>query len=467
MSVDAKKLEALLPYQQIPLKVRQAISSTHGPICVACSGGPDSMALLYMVQHYWPERLCIVLHYNHRVRKVSDAEEIALRDWVTKKMGLRIECGHREDKIGTSECALRQARYAFFEKILRLYNASILFLGHHQDDLFETVLMRLVRGVSLEGLIAPKAVQPTQTYTKLRPLLNFSKETLINICKICELPYFIDATNQTDMCLRNRIRHKLLTQFDDVFLGTNWRKGFAKTCSILAEHRDFLIQNETDVLWHFDFSKMSCARDVFCKLSLFEQRNFLRNWFQTHAIATLCFDQIERVMGMLQLNQQGTINLDARHSLYIKNETLSLVLKEKLPLFSYEIFWLNGQLLFPNGYTLKMEVRDFSESLYGAIVSKKMSHNCVAVLDAASLTYPFRVRGIKPGDHYCPIGKNTDKKVKFLCNDKKIYADKKVWLPVITSKTGDIAWTPGLPPAEKFKVLPTTKKCIFLFYQKI
>ena len=122
-------------------------------ILVACSGGPDSMALLNILinikKNINIDIICA--HVNHNVRKESDDELIFLKDYCKKKKivfeSMKIE-KYGEDNF---ENEARNIRYDFFDKLMKKYSANYLMTAHHGDDLIETILMRIVRGSTLQG----------------------------------------------------------------------------------------------------------------------------------------------------------------------------------------------------------------------------------------------------------------------------------------------------------------------------
>ena len=457
-------IDRLLPWNRIDSDIKKLVETTSGPLCIGCSGGPDSMALFLLVRYYWKNRRCILLHYNHRIREASEIEEAELKRFA-EQQNIKIEIGHRSEDIGKTEGDLREARYGFFRKMMRLHGASLLFLGHHQDDLFETVLMRLVRGSSLEGLIAPRTVHKTPYYIKVRPLLNFSKKELMAVCNSLGMPYFTDSTNDSDDYLRNRIRHHVLGKFDSVFRGIHWRKGFAETCRILAMHRNFLKTQEARFLTENKLSTSSGACEFYCECALPEKRILLEKWFEKQKV-NVRFELMDQIWDKWNSGENFAINLDAMRSLKCEDGRLTLLKRESAHRYTFHLSWQCGTVFMPNGYTLKIKREAFSQDLYEKLMGKQWDQTCAFVGDAGRLQDPLWVRDWRPGDAYCPLGKSHAKKVKELFLAQGITGERKYSLPVICDKNGAIAWIPGLPPADAFKVTRGTKMCIFLFYRK-
>lgn len=462
-NLSGKVFEEILPLEKINSKVRNIIDTCEFPLCVACSGGPDSMALLMLVRHYWPNKECIVLHYNHRVREASVEEERKIKVFVDH-LNLKIDVGHRLNTGMATEESLRKDRYIFFEKMLRLHKSPILLLGHHQDDLFETVLMRLVRGVGLEGLIAPRAIHPMKNYTKVRPLLDFRKDDLINVCNALNVEYFSDHTNKMDICVRNRIRRQILGKFDDIFIH-NWRNGFARSCSILEEHRRYLRKKLSEKTQGIDFSLSSFPKNLFNDWESVEIRYFLQSWLAWHKIEWSSVNLLDKAVENLLCGASISINLNAVFNLKIDRFTIEIIEHKQIKRKRFCVNWRKGTLFFPNNKVLHLEKHPYSEALFSQVVHGKFDHRNVVILDADCVKFPLIVRNWQAGDRYCPMGKMSEKKLKDLFIDNKI--QKKNDIPVICNSMGDIVWVPGLPPASQAKITASTKMCIFLFYQNL
>jgi tRNA(Ile)-lysidine synthase len=176
---------------------------------VAFSGGADSLALLLLLWAHWPKRRARLsaLHFNHRLRGRAAAADEIFCVQVCRALGVKFGRGawaraHR----GASEAEARAARMAFFEQ-----RARVVWLGHQQDDIAETILMRLARGSGSAGLAAPRPVQ-TQPHGRvhLRPLLTLKKAELIAALRTAGATWREDATNARGDFFRNRIRRAVL-----------------------------------------------------------------------------------------------------------------------------------------------------------------------------------------------------------------------------------------------------------------
>lgn len=185
-----------------------------GPWAVAFSGGADSLALLFVLLAHWPEarEKLVALHFNHRLRgRESMADEKFCRR-VCAALGVRVRVGQwRGNHRGASEAESRLARHAFFAREMEKVGGRVLWLAHQQDDIAETMLMRLARGSGTAGLAAPRPVQVVADgRVHLRPLLTLKKQELTAALRAAEVKWREDASNEGQDFFRNRIRRTVL-----------------------------------------------------------------------------------------------------------------------------------------------------------------------------------------------------------------------------------------------------------------
>jgi tRNA(Ile)-lysidine synthase len=188
-------------------------SAARGSWAVALSGGADSLSLLLLVWAHWPERRrqLVALHFNHRLRgRAADADERFCRR-VCAALGLRLAVGRwRQKRRDAGEDRARTARFAYFGRVMRRAKVRALWLGHHQNDVAETMLMRLARGSGTAGLAAPRPVQVVAGRVHLRPLLTLQKAAIIGALRAAGIPWREDRTNASGGFFRNRIRRRVL-----------------------------------------------------------------------------------------------------------------------------------------------------------------------------------------------------------------------------------------------------------------
>jgi tRNA(Ile)-lysidine synthase len=206
----AAALAKLIPRDRLEAAVRAwGETAGRGRWGVGFSGGADSLALLLLLCGHWPERRrrLVVLHFNHRLRGAASRADAVFCRRVCAELGVRcIAEEWREPHVGASEGEAREARLAFFRR-----HARVVWLGHQQDDVAESLLMRLARGSGAGGLAAPRPVQQfADGRVHLRPLLGLKKEEIVVALRKAGARWREDASNRTGAYFRNRVRLSVL-----------------------------------------------------------------------------------------------------------------------------------------------------------------------------------------------------------------------------------------------------------------
>jgi len=193
--------------------------SKNEKIVVGISGGPDSLALLYLLNNLKKEfRLRLyAAHLDHGLRKNSQPDALfcaSLADklkipFFTTRVNLK-ELGQK----GSLEEICRKARLIFLSRIAKETNADKIALGHNLDDQAETVLMRILRGSGLYGLSAILPKRVINGAEIIRPLINIRRREIQAYLKKIKIRPRIDETNLKDIFLRNKIRNKLLPMLE-------------------------------------------------------------------------------------------------------------------------------------------------------------------------------------------------------------------------------------------------------------
>ena len=185
---------------------------------VALSGGADSVFLLHMLKKEADEKhftLCAI-HVNHMIRgEEADRDEFFCRD-LCKSLGVVFFSKRRDvpslAKIkGCSvEEAAREARYSVFEEVMIENEIPVIATAHNADDVAENMLIRLLRGTSLDGICGIPRERELSYGRVVRPILAVSKDEILGYCENNQLSFVTDSTNLCDEYMRNRIRHSVI-----------------------------------------------------------------------------------------------------------------------------------------------------------------------------------------------------------------------------------------------------------------
>lgn len=175
---------------------------------LAVSGGPDSLALLWLAKQALPSVHLHVAIVDHGLRAESTAEAQGVQQTIAK-MGLQADVLRWQPSKTVLSGKMEQARLARYW-LLRRWAAEHgilrIWLGHHADDQTETILMRQRQGSSPEGM---RGMEPTRADAEVlfeRPLLSWPKEALLRICREHNLAPVDDPTNRDVTTERGRLR---------------------------------------------------------------------------------------------------------------------------------------------------------------------------------------------------------------------------------------------------------------------
>lgn len=191
------------------------------PLLLGCSGGPDSKALLYLLEGYCRKKgLALhVAHVDHGWRSQSRQEAYELQKEV-EGLGLQFHLkviDIKEFESGNLEGQSREMRLQFFSTLYTQIGAQALLLGHHADDRAEVVLKRLFEGASISALGAFGQQSQLLGMQLLRPLIPFTKKKIIQWLEQRGIGYFLDETNDSKRFLRGRMRSQMIPYLTELF----------------------------------------------------------------------------------------------------------------------------------------------------------------------------------------------------------------------------------------------------------
>lgn len=225
------------------------------PICLALSGGPDSLCLLHLLLE-WKKANLHLIHVDHGWRKESAQEAHTLRE-VAERLHLPFHTTRLspEGYSGNLEAESRNDRLQFFRKVCGEVKAQGVLLGHHKDDQAETVLKRVLEGVALSTLAAMAPLQKIDGLLLMRPLLTIPKMACLAWLEARNIPYFRDPTNEDARFLRGRMRSHIFP-----FLSAHFGKGCMNNlCHIAEEARALRAYLDTQIEPYF---KIIIASDL-------------------------------------------------------------------------------------------------------------------------------------------------------------------------------------------------------------
>lgn len=294
--VDAAKMKLNKQFERHLEKGR--FFNKKDKVVVAVSTGVDSMVLLDLLECL-PESSrpeIIVAHVNHHLRPQSSVEEDFIRQYCREhqlELSVHQWLPEEHPQAGTEEAA-RKMRYRFFAEVMKRSHASVLMTAHHQNDLAETMLMKLTRGGQLQQLIGIEEQRPFANGRLERPLLIFSKEELRSYATKRGLKWYEDETNQELTVSRNRFRHRILPllveenpQFLQAF--TNYHQQLELAVELENEFATAQLQKLEDKNGRLQL-------EAFLMLSTPKQRLLVTKWLEEKNICDLKAGFVEQLL---------------------------------------------------------------------------------------------------------------------------------------------------------------------------
>ena len=331
---------------------------------VACSFGPDSMALLNMliVEGYD----VVVAHVNYHKRDASNFEEESLRKYC-KDYNVQIEVFDTSGLIcdkNFQEWA-REVRYSFFKKVLDKFNAEAVLVAHHQDDLIETYLMQKQRGGFVKN---PGIAEKTTIFDVeiIRPLLSYSKADLLKYDKENNVPFSIDCSNLTDAYNRNKIRHNIVDKMSK------------------DERNKTLSDIETIRKQEIEFKTVWPIND-FLNLSDYQMTMVVSNFVETNSkhidISSKFIQEIRQVLS----SDKSIIEIKLSNKLFLMKDygEVRFVDKEKIITYRYELNKGNhiNDNLFEIDFSKGQEDRNIYDTDYPLVIKPVDKDDFVRIKD--------------------------------------------------------------------------------------
>jgi tRNA(Ile)-lysidine synthetase-like protein len=190
-------------------------------VLVACSGGADSLALLFLL-HEMRAELGISIacaHYEHGLRGEESLREMHFTEARARTLQIPFYSEHGglsdilDKEGGNAEARAREMRYAFLERTRRGGSYDRIALAHTADDQAETVLYKFLRGSSLGALAGIPPVRERH----IRPLLFAGRDEAEAYLHARGQVWCEDSSNKTSLYKRNILRNTLLPELEKHF----------------------------------------------------------------------------------------------------------------------------------------------------------------------------------------------------------------------------------------------------------
>lgn len=405
---------------------------------LALSGGMDSMALSQLMQQQ--DCTLILAHVNFKLRGAeSDQDEAFVREQA-RLWKLPLEtCTFDTPKYAAErkisiEMAARELRYAWFKTLCVQYSAQGILTAHHANDLAETVLLNMSRGMGVYGLDGIAS----QTDHLYRPLLFADREMIQHYIQEHHIPYREDSSNLEVNIPRNKIRHDVLPELLNInpraiehigqsALRVQQMSGlYREYLEVL--HAEFFISDS-----ELDLNRLKQRKDA--SFLLFE---FLRN-------TGMNGDQVKDLLTA----REGARFYTETHQVCISRgilEITSLALSQE----TFMPVVINSPSCVR--FVQRGRGRQICIEPYRLYAAEQLSADPMCVyVPVDQVQFPLTLRTWSQGDEFQPFGMKNTKKLSDFFVDEKYAPSQKQQQLLLCSQT-EILWVVGSRLSETMRV---------------
>lgn len=399
-------------------------------VVVGVSSGPDSMALLHMLELNLKCKL-VCAHINHNIRIESDEEEQYLKDYCNQKNIIFETTKIKSYTEKNFENEARIKRYSFYEKILKKYNSHNLFLAHHGDDLIETVIMKIIRGSNLEGYAGIKTYSYLENYKIIRPLLTLTKEDILKYNKENNIKYYIDKTNADTLYTRNRYRKYILPFLKKEDKQVHLK--FLKYSNILQEYDNYInyqIDKKINNIY---------INDCISIHELNKEHPFMKKNIIFYILSNIYNNKAniikeKNILDILKMTTDSKPN-------YIINLPKSYIAKKE---YDYIYIERKKEKKIKSYNKVLQRTNKIDDIIIELVDNIDTDGNDVCRLNSKEIQLPLYLRNKKDGDFIEVKGLNGKKKIKDIFIDSKMPKDKRESYPLLVDSNNNILWIPNI-----------------------
>ena len=435
-------------------------------VLVGVSGGPDSVALLYLLYQLRKsyDLTLQVAHLNHGLRGKEALRDVRFVENLAHEMGLPCVVksfdvpSYKKNHSLSCQEAARIVRYQFLEEVKNKTGASKIALGHNADDQAETLVMWLLRGAGPRGL---GGMPPVRNGVIIRPLIETTRKEIAAFLDQKNIPSVVDSSNRKNDYLRNRIRHEIFPLLEEHY-NPQIVKKLVNTAYILSIENEYLENNANKLLDDIIIAQKNTSVTIGIKgllaLPLALQLRCLR------AVLEKVKGDLRRITSIHLFDILGIAASGEPHKSLklpdgIRVERSYLRLKITSNHSRYLPFKYQCNSI-PDRVCLNEIGKEMVFNLVGRekVILKNTNPN-IAYLDADKVVMPLVIRNAKPGDSFQPFGMKGEKKIKNFFSDEKVELNQRKRVPLVFC--GDLlGWVGGMRIHHGLRVTNSTKRIL-------
>lgn len=446
-------------------------------VVVGLSGGADSVALLHILKELQNGPLNINLyaaHVNHGIRGVHAREDAIFAHNLCKEWGIPFfleeadipslarSMNQSEEEVG------RQIRYGFFREVAEKVNGNKIATAHHKNDQAETILHNLIRGTGMQGLTGIQAVSDGVI---IRPLLEITKQQILEYIALHELPYQEDATNEDSTYTRNRIRNQLIPSLEKDF-NPDIVDSLVRMSGILREEEEFLADYTMDLYQKYTKSYLNkLILDLksfsFCHLAI--QKRLVRVALRElrGSLDDVSSSHVEAVIKLAAGSRTGsltTIPGSAKGAPEVKVKVSYGALQFEIVESYMPIFYMEKSLDLPGKVIWENPSITVTSEKWDKNKGFTFSSQCIYI-DEDKIKGKLRLRNRKKGDRFQPLGMEGTKKLKDFFIDRKIPVDQRDSIPLLVDEES-IIWVVGYQLNQNYRLTDSSENIVKISIQE-
>ena len=416
------------------------------PVVVACSGGPDSLALLILAAR--AGLAPVAVHVDHGARPGSAAEAAVVAGFAE-----RLGTGFAAEAVAVPpgpnfEARARTARYEALERARLRLGATAVLVGHSRDDQAETVLLNVLRGAGVSGLSG----MPARRGTVVRPLLEVPRAELAAVCAALGLSPVDDPMNADPAHRRVWLRREVIPALE-AGAARDLRAVLARQATVARADADLLDELAGELLSRaagtgggLEAAALTAAPEALA-------RRAIRLWLgvpppsAAHVEAVMAVVRGEKTAaelpGGLEVRRAGG-RLHSRAVDGVKSHPngrpVPVVLPGSAAGFGVELVaWVEraAPVRWPDG-------------------------RWTAVVDADLAGERAVLRPAVPGERFVPLGLRGHKAVADALAEAGVPAQERSGHPILAGPDGCALWVPGYRIDDRVRVSPGTRRFLWL-----